>query len=37
MAPPCPREINNTDIDVSSSPNDAIAKITESGPKNTNP
>ena len=37
IAPPCPRAINNTDCVVSSSPNAETAKITERGPKNTNP
>ena len=37
MAPPCPREMNRTEIVVSSSPNADIERITESGPKNTNP
>ena len=37
MAPPCAREINNTDIVVSASPKEATAIITERGPKNTNP
>ena len=37
MAPPCPREMNNTDCVVNSSPNAETARITESGPKNTKP
>lgn len=37
MAPPCPREMKSTDCVVSSSPNAETARITERGPKNTNP
>lgn len=37
MAPPCPNDMNSTDMVVRSSPKDAIARITDNGPKNTNP